>query len=248
MRKIRTMKWIACLIALPILLATNFATAQDADTTKPPAVYGSKGYVWNEMTAERAQILRLTGDVERGKESFSTCKGCHKGEGRGRPDGVYPRLTGQHTSVIIKQVTDTRAGLRKNHKMVPFASNHAITLQELADISVYLSQAETTAESGKGPGTNLQRGKQVYENANCQSCHGLVGQGDAIKIYPVLAAQHYKYLQRSLEAIKNGSRGNSHPEMVKALKTIEANDLDALADYLSRLPDYRQNTKTAGAK
>jgi cytochrome c553 len=242
------MKWTSYLIALPIVFAASFTTAQTTDTTKAPAQYGSKGYVWNEMTPERAEILRLTGDFERGKTNFSTCKGCHKAEGRGRPDGVYPRLTGQHTSVIIKQVTDTRAGLRPNHKMVPFASNHAITLQEIADISVYLSKVQTTAESGKGPGTSQQRGKQVYETANCQSCHGLVGEGDAEKIYPTLAAQHYKYLQRALLAIKDGSRGNSHPDMVKALKPIVPADLDALADYLSRLPDYRQNTKTAGVK
>lgn len=242
------MKWTAYLIALPILLATGLATAQTADTAKAPALYGSKGYVWNEMTPERAEILKLTGDFERGKANFNTCKGCHKAEGRGRVDGVYPRLTGQHTSVIIKQVTDTRAGLRTNHKMVPFASNHAITLQEIADISVYLAKVQTTAESGKGPGTSVQRGKQVYETANCQSCHGLIGQGDAEKIYPTLAAQHYKYLQRSLLAIKDGSRGNSHPEMVKALKPMESADLDAMADYLSRLPDYRLNTKAAGTQ
>jgi hypothetical protein len=39
--------------------------------------------------------------------------------------------------------------------------------------------------------------------------------------------------------IKTGVRGNSNPDMVKAISKLSQADLEAASDYLSRLPDYR---------
>jgi cytochrome c553 len=233
------MKIIQALIFLVIAITGPLAWADPADDVKSPGGLGSKGYVWNKLTREYADILRLTGDFTRGKVAFSGCRGCHRTDGAGRPDGTYPRLTGQHASVIIKQVTDTRAGLRVNPKMLPFATEHAISLQEIADIADYLSKVQTAAENGKGPGTNLARGKQVYESNRCQRCHGLAGEGDPGRVFPVVAAQHYTYTLLEMQHVKDGSRSNGHPDMSRLLKLISREDMEAIADYLSRMPDYR---------
>jgi cytochrome c553 len=42
-----------------------------------------------------------------------------------------------------------------------------------------------------------------------------------------------------MNLIRTGVRGNSNPDMVKAIAKFSQNDMDAVADYLSRLPDYR---------
>ena len=60
------------------------------------------------------------------------------------------------------------------------------------------------------------------------------------RIFPVVAAQHYSYLLREMELIKLKVRGNSHPDMVSALTDLSSSDMEAVADYLSRLPDYRE--------
>lgn len=235
-----------CLPSLMALVLGAFATlawGDAADEAKAPEGFGSKGYVWNKMTREQVDILKLPGDFARGKEAFRACRGCHKSDGSGLPDGTYPRLTGQHAIVTIKQVTDTRAGLRVNPKMAPFASQHAISLQDIADIAVYLAYVQTNTASGKGPGTHVARGKQVYEANRCQRCHGSQGEGDEAKVYPVVAAQHYAYALREMQHVKEGSRSNAHPEMAKALAKISVGDMEAVADYLSRLPDYRQAAK-----
>lgn len=52
-----------------------------------------------------------------------------------------------------------------------------------------------------------------------------------------MAAQHYPYLWREMEHVRDGQRGNSHPDMVKALSGRSAADLQALASHMSRLPD-----------
>jgi hypothetical protein len=50
-----------------------------------------------------------------------------------------------------------------------------------------------------------------------------------------------------MELIKVGARGNSHPDMVAALREITTADMEALADYLARLPDRRQVAAAKGA-
>jgi cytochrome c553 len=242
------MKFIQDLLALVLLMAVAVAGADTVDATKATGGLGNKGYIWNKMTREQADILKLSGDFGRGKVAFQACRGCHRSDASGRADGAYPRLTGQHASVIIKQVTDTRAGLRVNPKMGPFASEHAVSPQEIADISVYLAYVQSEAENGKGPGTNLARGKRLYEENRCPDCHGRVGEGEASKVYPVLASQHYQYALGEMQHVKEGSRANAHPEMAKILKRMSQADLESLSDYVSRMPDYRRASSTSSAK
>lgn len=229
-------------------LALLPATSVFADTPMAASAQGigSRGYVWNKMTPERAEALRMKTDVERGKDAFRGCRGCHKPDGFGRVDGIYPRLTGQYASVIIKQLTDIRAGLRINPKMEPFISQDAITVEEIADIAAFLSNATTVKENGKGPGDQVRLGETLYTQKGCVKCHGSRGEGDGEKLYPALAAQHYSYLLREMELIKVMARGNSHPDMVAALRETSTADMEAMADYLARLPDRRLAGKPAG--
>lgn len=201
--------------------------------------YGEKGYKWGEMLPEQRAILQLSGDPQRGREAYRGCRGCHKPDGSGLTDGTYPRLSGQHPSVVIKQVTEVRAGIRSNPKMDPFSSDHAVTPQEIADIAAYLEVLESKRENGKGPGGNLARGKALYESGNCMGCHGERGEGDPSKAYPVVASQHYGYMVREMEWIQKGVRGNSHPRMVRSIADYTREDIEAVADYMSRMPDYR---------
>ncbi|OIP13845.1 MAG: hypothetical protein AUK53_05900 [Betaproteobacteria bacterium CG2_30_59_46] len=227
-------------LLLSLLLSWQAAWADAADAAKSPR-FGSKDYIWGEMLPEQAEVMKLTGDPQRGKEAFRGCRGCHKADAAGKTDGTYPRLTGQHASVIIKQVTEVRAGVRINPKMDPFSSDHAVSPQEIADIAVFLAAAETTRESGKGEGDFVARGQELYEQGKCVKCHGANGEGNAVKVYPAIAAQHYGYLKREMDYIQRGVRGNSHPDMVNAIEYFTQRDIEAVADYLSRLPDHRQS-------
>jgi cytochrome c553 len=221
---------LALLPAYPVLAADAAA----------PVTIGTKGYVWNKLTSERAEALRKTPDAERGKEAFRGCRGCHKQDAFGRVDGTYPRLTGQYASVIIKQLTDIRAGLRFNPKMEPFISPDAVSVDEIADIAAYLSTLTTIKENGKGPGDQVRAGEVLYTQKGCVKCHGSRGEGNGEKLYPALGAQHYSYLLREMELIRTMARGNSHPDMVATLRDLSTADMEALADYLARLPDRRQ--------
>lgn len=225
-------------IVIVALFSMQAALVQAEDAYKPK-VYGKKGYVWDEMTPERTEVLKLGGDPVKGKESFRGCQGCHKADGGGVREGVYPRLTGQHASVLIKQITEIRAGIRLNPKMLPFVEDPAIAMEEIGDIATYLNSLTSVRENGKGAEDRSAKGKKLYVDHKCASCHGENGEGNAEKAFPVVASQHYDYLIREMNWIRKGVRGNSHPEMVKAIARFSQSDLEAVASYLSRLPDYR---------
>ena len=172
-------------------LATSAATAQTS--------------VASNGDAELRALLAMPGDPARGKTVFTPCEDCHRKDASGRANGIFPRLSGQHASVILKQVLDIRAGRRINPTMLPLVAESALGNADLAGVAAYLQGLPVAASNGKGPGTDLARGKQLYER-DCASCHGANGEGDAAKFQPMVAAQHYRYLLREVIAIRDGSR------------------------------------------
>jgi cytochrome c553 len=185
--------------------------------------------------AELRMALELQGDAARGKAGFETCVGCHRPNASGRSDGAIPRLSGQHRQVIVKQVADIRDGRRLNPPMKPFVDAPAFDAQLLADVAAYLQALPIVGNIGRGPGTALARGQELYAR-DCAACHGAKGEGLATAFHPMVAAQHYSYLLRELGLIRDGGRGNSNPEMVLLIKGYTQADLEAVADHMARLP------------
>ncbi|MBS3935307.1 MAG: c-type cytochrome [Sulfuritalea sp.] len=190
---------------------------------------------WNAPYPEKTEALSLRGDAARGEAAFAICQGCHRVGATGRADGSYPRLAGQHATVLIKQLTDVRSGRRGNPKMLPFADHQVLSTQEIADIALYLQALPVTPDQGRGSGADVERGARLYA-ADCASCHGARGEGDAAKFYPRVAGQHYRYLLRESLLIRAGGRRNANPEMLRAIGGYGDEDIAAVSDYISRLP------------
>jgi cytochrome c553 len=184
-------------------------------------------------------VLALQADKTRGQAAFDDCAGCHRKDASGRATGTIPRLSGQHASVIVKQVLDIRSGQRINPPMKPFVEASELSDQALADISSYLQSLPVTGRLGQGPGDSLPRGEALYAK-DCAACHGAQGEGRAEGFFPMVAAQHYLYLLRELGLIRDGGRGNSNPAMAALVKGYSEADLQAVADHMSRLPPPRR--------
>lgn len=222
-------------LLLTALICASFAFA-GPPAPKKEGIEG-KNYKWNAQEGEKLEALKLKGDKVRGEEAYEVCGACHLPSGAGRPDGTFPQLAGQHTTVLIKQMADIRAGLRDNPTMYPFA----VTLtdpQELADVSIYIEGLCIPTDHGKyeGPDAAIQisKGKALYEK-QCLECHGKNGEGDKAKFYPVIAGQHYKYLLRQMTEIRDGHRRNANPDMVKVIKPYTDDQLIAISAYQSSL-------------
>ena len=224
-----------------LLMALTGLTAASVALAGPPAPkkegIESKDYTWNAQEGEKIEALKLKGNKTNGEEAYEVCGACHLPSGAGRPDGTFPQLAGQHTTVLIKQMADIRAGLRDNPTMYPFA----VTLtdsQELADVSAYIESLCIPTGHGKyeelDAALQISKGKELYEK-QCLECHGKNGEGDKAKFYPVIAGQHYKYLLRQMTEIRDGRRRNANPDMMKAIKPYTDDMLVAISAYQSSL-------------
>lgn len=189
---------------------------------------------WNEGGGEQDKAEHLEPNLEHGIEVYEVCSACHQTNGWGLPDGTFPQLAGQHPKVLIKQLADIRAKNRDNPTMYPFALPREIGgAQSIADVAAYISQLPMNPENGVGPGTDLELGEKLYKN-NCVRCHGENGEGKNDEFYPRIQGQHYEYLVRQFEWIRDGKRRNANPDMVKQIEGFSDRDMKAVMDFVSR--------------
>ncbi len=194
---------------------------------------------WNVGGGEQDDALHLTPDVENGMDVYEVCSACHYPEGWGTQDGTFPQLAGQHREVLIKQLADIRALNRDNPTMYPFALPESIgDAQALADVVAYIAKLPMNPDNGKGDwaeGTpEFAQGKKLYD-INCVKCHGDNGEGIKEKFYPKIQGQHYKYMLRQFEWIRDGKRRNANPDMVKQIKEFTNKDMQMVINYVSRI-------------
>lgn len=201
----------------------------------PGAPASSQVQVLLPTSGELQATLALAGDAERGKTAYGECQSCHRRDASGRSNGRIPRLSGQHASVLIKQMMDIRSGSRLNPEMKDFVLDPELTLQDFADIAAYLQSLPPTRTPGQGPEELVGRGQALYVK-DCAGCHGSRGEGRAELFQPMVAAQHHAYIERELHLIRNGDRGNSNAAMVQVVKTYSPDDLRAVAAYMAQLP------------
>lgn len=184
---------------------------------------------------EIIRALELTPDTANGKKIYPLCATCHHQNGWGKADGSFPVIAGQHRRVLIKQLADIRAKVRDNPVMFPFSDPQTIGgAQAIADLSAYIASLPVDPDPGKGSGKSVELGKNIFLE-KCSQCHGEQAQGNDEGFIPKLKGQHYVYLLRQIQWIANGNRKNSNPVMAELVKKLSAEDMDAVADYVSRL-------------
>jgi len=122
------------------------AADKAAALAKPPP-----GGVWKATAKEALEALKLEGDVEEGEEIYTVCAACHFPTGWGDPLGVFPQLAGQHTTVLIKQISDIRAKNRDNPTMYPFAMQIE-GARDIVDVCSYIQTLKMNPNPRVGPG------------------------------------------------------------------------------------------------
>lgn len=148
---------------------------------------------------------------------YQACIACHGANGEGNPAMNAPRLAGQDTAYLQRQLNNFKSGMRgadpadaigqQMRAMVNTLANE----QAIAAVADYAAQlkspilTETSVENA-----DLRNGEVQYNSA-CGACHGGKAQGNAALNSPMLAGLDRAYLIRQFDNFKNGLRG-AHPE------------------------------------
>ena len=186
---------------------------------------------------ERARVNALTPNLMHGAQVFERCAACHASDGGGAADGSVPDIAGQHRTVLVKQLIDYRYARRWDPRMEVIAGKHSLTKsQDIADVAAFVSGLAFTPAAMHGDGLDVAHGAEVFASL-CASCHGARAEGDAAKVIPRLAGQHYDYLRRQLYDAVDRRRPNFSTDHIRLLSRFERADFAGVSDYLSRLGD-----------
>ena len=194
-----------------------------------------------DAVADRVErVLRLRADTTHGRTLFSQyCATCHGATALGDPAGNYPSLAGQRPNYLLKQVADVLENDRSVPEMHQLMGRWQFEdPQSLRDVVSWLADLTPNAKPGVGSGKQIAEGTRIYQ-ADCAGCHGRFGEGDNPSYVPALRGQHYSYLKRQMAALATGHRTGMDGEGRQRLGRISLNQLDAVADSMSRMPSER---------
>jgi cytochrome c553 len=187
------------------------------------------------QTNELREASKLKPDLKHGGALFDTCAACHQPDGAGVADGDIPGIAGQHSQVILKELTDFRDSERIDMRMNAFAARHRLEgPQDLADVAAYISSLPPSWTKQYGSGKYAAVGGQLYTRA-CAHCHGPSGEGNNELRYPRLAGQHYGYLVKQIDMMIGGARFNVSWDHSKLLESLTDEEITGVADHLARL-------------
>lgn len=183
-----------------------------------------------------SEALMLAPDLFNGERVFGYCVKCHGPGAWGDGTQGVPQTAGQHATVVIKQLGDIHSGNRQAERMIPYARPDLLGgAKGIADVAGHLSRLPMTPHPMTGPGDELGYGGALYRTYCARLCHGRHGEGDARTRKPRIHGQHFSYLLRQLRQIRDGVRRNANAAMARRLQGMTDGQLQALADFLSRL-------------
>jgi cytochrome c553 len=178
------------------------------------------------------------GDPAAGRAKSATCAGCHGGDGNSA-NPEWPKLAGQHQDYLYKQLKNFKSGERENATMAAMVA--PLSDQDMADLAAFY--ASQSASPAKAAPSLVELGENIYRGGNaatgvaaCIGCHGPAGAGNPAAKFPVLSAQHAKYVELQLYAFKKGERNNDAGKMMRnSAERMTKEEIEAVASYVQGL-------------
>ena len=176
-------------------------------------------------------------DLARAEEIVSgRCFLCHGMEGESASP-IFPRLAGQHSEYIAKQLGEFKSGKRKSDTMKPQAEE--LTPSEMKALGAFFEAKKASARPVRDAEL-MAVGKYVFNRGNqfsglpaCASCHGAKGLGTPQ--LPRLAGQHPRYTEDQLKQFNSRERNNDNAVMHTVASKLTELERNAVAEYIATL-------------
>jgi cytochrome c553 len=185
--------------------------------------------------AGRGAVLAAQGVAPR----VPACAECHAYDGASEGSGAFPRIAGQSSYYLDKQMRDFAAGVRTNAIMTPIAK--ALSTEEVADVAAYYANvASPFLPLKSGDPTLVKQGERLAQIGDesrqlqsCDDCHGPGGAGEPPAI-PYLAGQYAHYIAFQLQMWQRGFRKSSPDSMEYIAKRLDDQEIAAVAAYFQQ--------------
>lgn len=176
-------------------------------------------------------------DLQRAEEIVGgRCFLCHGMEGEAA-SALYPRLAGQHSEYIAKQLGDFKSGKRKSDTMAGMVAD--LTPEEMKALGAFFEKKPATRSTTAEPDLAAV-GRYIFTKGNpysgvaaCVSCHGAKGHGTPQ--LPRLAGQQALYLENQLKQFNTRERNNDNAVMHSVASKLTELERKAVADYIATL-------------
>ncbi len=166
------------------------------------------------------------------------CIACHAIDGNSTIT-MNPKLAGQHSSYITKQLMNFKDGTRENSVMAGMVAS--LSNEDMKNLGLYFSQQSLVLSSAKTNGKN-SFGEKIYRAGladksvpACASCHGPAGHGIP-DVYPRLNSQHSDYILSQLNLFRLEKRANDENMVMRAIaQKLTEQEMLAVSDYIEGL-------------
>lgn len=158
---------------------------------------------------------------------FEVCALCHSLDGVSRM-AKFPKLAGQPTPYIAKQLFDFTNGVRQNDGGQMMAIVTEISPDDIPIVARWFSMQSAPLPMDVG---DVSAGKMAFEMLGCLACHDSARAND---MTPHLTAQHAGYLQKQMLEFRDGIRANDPGGMMRAaMRGLTDSQISELATYLA---------------
>ncbi len=185
-------------------------------------------------------VNAVEGDAKAGQTKAAVCVGCHGVDGNSMVP-MWPKLAGQHSEYLGRQLSLIKSGERNIPEMIAFVAN--LTDQDMADLAAWFNS--NAIQPGNADENLLALGGKIYRGgdadagvAACIACHGPTGSGNPVAGYPSLAGQHATYTANALKKFRSGHGYAKDPAgiiMPGVSKQLSDEAIEAVASYIQGL-------------
>jgi len=167
--------------------------------------------IWLSSQKTYAQYASATkGDAHSGKALYQVCASCHGLNGEGNAALNAPKLSGQESWYVKRQLAYFKHGVRGTNpedtygaQMAPMAAT-LVDESAMKNVAAYIESLpdKPAASTIKG---DIKNGKKLY--TTCSKCHGKQAEGRWSVNAPRIAGMSDWYLLTQLKNFKQGLRG-----------------------------------------